>query len=76
VQSKSWETKNTWDLVVVSASKTMILGIAVEEHAELEQRVGTVFDSWDHSAGREGSLINVTMIVLWVLIDSEFAKLV
>jgi hypothetical protein len=62
--------------VVVSTSKTVILGIAVEEHAELEQWIGTVFDSWDHGAGREGSLINVTMIVLWVLVDSKFAELV
>ena len=32
-------------------SNAMVLGVAVEEHAELEQRVGRVFDTGDHAAG-------------------------
>ncbi len=51
------------DLVQVYAD-AVVLGVAVEEHAELEERVGTVFDSWDHAAGGEGGLFDITMV--WV----------
>jgi hypothetical protein len=75
VRSASWKKKHTWDLVVIGASKTMILGVAVEEHAELEQWVRTVLDSRNHGAWREGGLITVAMMVLWILVDGELSEL-
>lgn len=50
-------------------TNAMVLGIAVEEHAELEKRVGRVFDTMDHAAWREGSLLYIPVEVLRVLIE-------
>lgn len=37
----------------------VVLGVPVEEDAELEQRVRGVLDAWDHTARREGGLLDV-----------------
>lgn len=54
----------------------MILGVPVEEHAELQKRIWAIFDSWHHATWREGSLLYITMEVLWVLVQSELAEIV
>ena len=50
----------------------MILSIAIEEHAELKKWVGTVLDTWNHAARREGGLLNITVVVLGVLVENQF----
>jgi len=42
--------KHTWDLVVVDTN-SMVLGITVEEHAELQEHVRAVLDTWNHGTG-------------------------
>jgi len=54
----------------------VVLRVAVEEHAELEERVGTVFDAGDHAARGEGGLLDVAVEVLRVLVQDEFAEFV
>ena len=50
-------------------SDTMVLGVPIEEHAELEQRIGRVFDTRDHTTGTESGLFDVTVIILWVFVE-------
>ena len=62
-------------LVKINAD-AMILSIAVEEHAELEERVWTVLDTWHHAAGRKGGLFDIAMEILRVLIEDEATEFV
>ena len=62
-------------LVKIDAD-AMILSIAVEEHAELEERIWAVFNTWYHAARRKGGLFNIAMEVLGVLVEDEATKLV
>lgn len=64
----------TWDLMVVGGPEAMILGVAIEEHPELQERVRAVLYAWDHRSRRESRLIDVTMVVLRVLVKVELAK--
>ena len=64
----------TRDLVVVRAD-TMKLRVTVEEHAELQERIRAVLNTWDHGTRREGSLIDISVIVFGILGDVEFAEL-
>lgn len=57
-------------------ANAVILGIAVEEHAELQKRVRAVLNTGYHGARREGSLLDVAMEVLWVLVQDQAAELV
>lgn len=52
----------------------MILRIAVEEHTELKERVRTVFDAWDHASRRKRRLFDISVEVLWVPVQDEFAE--
>lgn len=54
----------------------MILSVAVEEHTELEEWVRAIFNSRNHTARGEGSLFDVTMVVLRVLVEDKAAKFV
>ena len=63
------------DLVQVNAD-TVVLGVAVEEHAELEQRVRAVFDAGDHASGGKGGLLDVAVVVFRVLVEDEVAEFV
>lgn len=49
---------------------TVILDITVEEHAELQERIGTILDSGNHASRREGRLFNIAMEILRVLVES------
>ena len=62
------------DLVQVDAD-AVVLRVAVEEHAELQERVGGVLDTRDHGAGREGGLLDVAVVVLGVLVEDQAAEL-
>ncbi len=64
----------TWDLVVVRAD-TMKLRISIEEHAELQKRIRAVLNTWNHGTRREGSLIDISVIILGILVNVEFAEL-
>lgn len=55
---------------------SMILCVAVEEHAKLKERIGTVFDAGNHTARRECGLFNVSVEILRVPVKNEFAKFV
>jgi len=55
---------------------TVVLGIAVEEHAELQQRVGRVLNTRNHGAWREGGLFDIAVVVLRVLVEHQAAELV
>lgn len=50
--------------------------VAVEPHAVLEKRVGRVFDTRNHGARREGRLFDITVVVLWVLVQDQTTDLV
>ena len=50
------------------------LGVAVEEHAELEGLVGAFFDAGDHAAMGEGGLLDVAVVVLGGLVEGEAAE--
>lgn len=63
------------NLVHVGAN-AMVLRITVEEHAELQERIGAVFDAWDHAAGGEGRLLNIAVVILGVLVQGQFPKIV
>lgn len=63
------------DLVQIHTD-AVVLRIAVEEHAELEECVGGVLDTWDHTAGGKGGLFYITVIVLRVLVEHQAAELV
>ena len=62
-------------LVQVDAD-AVVLRVAVEEHAELEQRVGRVFDSRDHGAWGKGGLLNVAVVVFRVFVEDQAAEVV
>jgi predicted transposase YbfD/YdcC len=57
-------------------ANAMVLRIAVEEHAELEQGVGAVLDARDHGAGGESGLLDIAVEVLRIFVKDEAAKLV
>lgn len=61
------------NLVQIDAD-AVVLRIAVEEHAELEEGVGRVFDAGDHAAGRESGLFDVAVEVLRVLVEHQAAE--
>lgn len=63
------------DLVQVDAD-AVVLRVAVEEHAELEEWVRRVFNTGDHGAGGKGGLLDVAVVVFWVLVQDEFAEVV
>ena len=63
------------DLVQVDANP-MVLGISVEEHTELEQRVWRVFDAGNHAAGAKGRLFNVAVVVFGVLVKDKATEFV
>lgn len=63
------------DLVQIHAD-AVVLRVTVEEHAELEERVGRVLDTRDHTAGGKGGLLYITVIVLRVLVEHKPAELV
>ena len=56
-------------------TNAVVLSIAVEEHAELEKRVGAVLDTWDHGTGRERCLLDITVVVLRVLVQDNLSEL-
>lgn len=62
------------DLVQIDAN-AMILGVAIEEHAELKQRVWRVFDARDHAPWGECGLFNITVIIFGVSVENQAAKL-
>lgn len=62
------------DLVEVDTD-AVILGVSVEEHAELEKRVGRILNAGNHAAGGEGGLLDVAGEVLGILVEDEAAKL-
>lgn len=63
------------DLVQIHAD-AVVLRVTVEEHAELEERIGRVLDTRDHTAGGEGGLLYITVIVLRVFVEHKATKLV
>ena len=63
------------DLVHIGAN-AMVLRITVEKHAELQERIRAVFDAWDHTAGGEGRLLNIAVVILWVLVQGKLPKVV
>lgn len=62
------------NLVEVDAD-SVILRIAVEEHAELQQGVRAVFNAGDHASRGECRLFNIAMEILGVLVEAEFTEL-
>jgi hypothetical protein len=52
----------------------MVLGVPVEEHAELQKGVGAVFDAGDHATRGERGLLNVAVEVFRVLVENELAE--
>ena len=58
----------TRDLMQIHTD-AMVLCIAVEEHAELKQRVWAVFNTRHHAARRESCLLDITVEVLRVLVE-------
>ena len=63
------------DLVQIDAD-TVILGIAVEEHAELKQWVRAIFDARYHASRRECRLLDVAVIVLRILVEDQVSEFV
>ena len=55
---------------------TVILGITVEEHAKLEQRVRAILDARYHASRGECRLLDVAMVVLWVLVEDKIPEFV
>jgi len=55
---------------------TVVLSIAIEEHAELKQWVRAVFDTRDHAAWRERGLLDVAVEVFRVLVQYQLVELV
>lgn len=55
---------------------TVVLSITIKEHAELQQWIRTIFDTWDHAAWRERGLLDVTVEILGVFVQYELAELV
>lgn len=55
-------------------SNPVVLGVSVEEHAELKQRVRAVFDARDHASRRERGLFDVTVEIFGVFVQRELAK--
>ena len=55
---------------------TVILRIAVEEHAELEEGVRRVLNTWHQAARGECGLLYVTVVILRVLVEYKAAKFV
>lgn len=50
-------------------ANAVVLGITVKEHAELQKRVGAIFDARHHATRAECSLLHVPMVVLRVLVQ-------
>ena len=57
-----------WNLMEVDTD-AVVLRVAVEGHPELQERIGAIFDARNHRARAEGSLLDVFMVVLRVLIE-------
>jgi hypothetical protein len=49
--------------------------VAVEPHAVLEKWVWGVLDTRDHRSRRESRLLDITVVVLWVLVQDQTADL-
>ena len=56
------------DLVQVD-SDAVVLGVAVEPAAVLQEGVRGVFDAGDHGAWGEGGLLDVAVVVFGVLVE-------
>jgi hypothetical protein len=65
----------TWNLMPVDPN-SVELGIAVEESAELKERVWAVFNSRDHAAWGKRSLLHVSVEVLRVTVQHQLAEFV
>ena len=63
------------NLVQIDAD-AVILRIAVEEHAELEEWVRGVLNTWDQAARGKCGLLYVAVIILRVLVKYKAAKFV
>ena len=54
----------------------MVLRVTVKEHAELQKRVWRVLNARNHGSWREGSLLDITVVVLRVLVEDYPAEVV
>ena len=63
------------DLMQIDAD-TVILCIAVEEHAKLEQWVRAILDARYQASWGECRLLDVPVIVFWILVEDEIPKFV
>jgi len=64
----------TWNLMQVDTN-SVVLSITVKEHAELQERIRAVLDSRNHTPWREGCLLDVSMEILRIFVQSQFSKL-
>ena len=53
----------------------VILRIAIEEHAKLQERVRRVLNTRNHAARGKGGLFYITVIVLRILVEHKTAEL-
>lgn len=60
---------------MVVDTDTVELCVSIEEHAELQQWIRAVFDTWYHGTWREGSLVDISVVVLRILGHMQFAEL-
>ena len=62
-------------LVEVDAN-AVILCVAVEEHAELEERIRGIFNAGYHTAWTERCLLDIAMVIFRVFVEHQTAKIV
>ncbi|KAH3669350.1 hypothetical protein OGAPHI_001471 [Ogataea philodendri] len=62
-----------WDLGVVS-SQSVSVGVWVREQSRLQNRVIRWLHSWNCVRWREGDLLSLGKVVLWVLVQGESTK--
>lgn len=76
MRAEEWlDPRLTWHLVQVDAD-SVVLRIAVEEHAKLQKRIGAVLDARNHAAWRTGRLLYIPVEVLGVFVQDQLAELV
>ena len=63
-----------WDLLVVNA-KSMTVGVWVREKSSLQHFIVRWLDAWHQVRGREGRLLDLCVIVLWVSVEGELSHL-
>lgn len=56
--------------------EAMVLRVPIEEHAELQQAVGRVFNARNHGARGEGGLFDIAVVILGVLVEDDSANFV